>query len=54
MIKKLDHFVLYLETESHEKYELLKSKPSLMLDIEMEVFDVFRFARVKNPERLDN
>jgi hypothetical protein len=26
MIKKLDNFVLYLETEDHQKYELLKSK----------------------------
>jgi len=25
MIKKLDSFVLYLETNSHHKYELLKS-----------------------------
>jgi hypothetical protein len=25
MIKKLDHYVLYLETENLEKYELLKS-----------------------------
>lgn len=30
MIKKLDSFVLYLETEDHQKYELLKSKSSPM------------------------
>ena len=30
MIKKLDNFVLYLETENQEKYELLKSKTIVM------------------------
>jgi hypothetical protein len=30
MIKKLDSFVLYLETDDHQKYELLKSTPDFM------------------------
>jgi hypothetical protein len=28
MIKKLDNYVLYLETEDEHKYELVKSKQS--------------------------
>jgi len=29
MIKKLDNYVLYLETDNQEKYELLKRKNKL-------------------------
>lgn len=54
MIKKLDNYVLYLETDKQEKYELLKSNTPLNSEVDLDVFDVFRFSRVKHPERIDN
>lgn len=50
--------VLYLETESGDKYELNKSMSlcyyNAKIELEMDVFDVIRFAKVKHPKLIDN
>ncbi len=52
--KKLDKFVLYLETKKREKYEINKCKFDITLAADLEYFDVYRVAKIKNPYQADN
>lgn len=47
MIKKLDSYVLYLETSKGEKFEIVKG-------IEGEYFEVYKLSKVKNVRKHDN
>ena len=47
MIKKLDSYVLYLETSFGDKYEIVKG-------IEGEYFEVYKLSKVKNSKKHDN
>lgn len=52
--KKLDTHVLFLETSDMEKYELAKSKISIIQDMENGIEETYQFSKIKEPLKCDN